>query len=298
MSYKHFFAIFLIVLCAGCSATASSPTISVTNQETVISTITLPATATTNPLETIAISDLASGPHSAGYDLGKGPNTYCSKCHSPLNWDINATIGTPPNCVSCKFANESEVRIGEGNPLIPESEWKGISCGVCHKVTDNEVNPTITWHNPETNYYESMATSQQLCEKCHLDTETLRYKIDLGTTVHVDYDCTDCHQPHSVAANCQDTGCHAEVKFTEANRNGNKHTTAHQSIKCTACHDASGLDVDKIEGDDTWTTFRTVEVLGRAQTKPYTSHNLTTDINCQKCHYPENPWNLPLNDAE
>ena len=294
MNPKPIIAIVIILFCAGCSPAASSATSQVTN--TIV--ITQPATATSDPMVPIAIADLASGAHSTGYDLGKGPNTYCAKCHSPLKWDINATIGTPPTCVSCKFANESEVRVGEGNPLIPESEWKGISCEVCHRVSDDSINATIAWFNPSTNYYESKATSQQLCEKCHTDTETLRYKIDMGSLIHAGYDCTDCHQPHSVAANCKDAGCHAEVEFREANRNGNKHTTAHQSIECTACHDASGLEVNKIEGEGTWTTFRTVEVLGRAQTKPYTSHNLTTEVNCQKCHYPDNPWNLPQNDTE
>jgi len=294
VKYQSFTAILIIAFCAGCS----SALIPANAQFTETSTNAPTATATVNPLIAIAYADLASGPHSAGYDLGKGPNTYCSKCHSPQNWDVNATIGSPPNCVSCKFANESDVRVGDGNPLVPEPDWKGITCAVCHKVSDDVVSETISWFNPTTNYYESMASSRQLCEKCHTDTETLRYKIDMGTTIHADYDCTDCHQAHSVAASCKDAGCHDEVAFTEANSNENKHTTAHQSIECTACHDGSGLDVGIIEGEGVWTTFRTVEVLGRAQTKPYTSHNLTTDVNCQKCHYPENPWNLPLNDDE
>jgi hypothetical protein len=52
-----------------------------------------------------------AGPHANTYDLEKGPNTYCAKCHSPTNWDPAAVVDPPPNCVSCKFPFESEPRI-------------------------------------------------------------------------------------------------------------------------------------------------------------------------------------------
>lgn len=294
MKWKFSAIIFFIIMLSGCSTPATTSS----NQEVETLTPTIEASETSNPLEVSALIDWSNGPHSAGYDLGKGPNTYCSRCHSPFNWDIDATIDPPPNCVSCKFANESESRMAEGNPLIPESEWIGINCEVCHRVRDDVLFPAIAWFNPSTNYYETLNTSQELCGKCHTDTDTLRYKIDLGTEIHAGYDCIECHQPHSTSASCQADGCHMEIEFVEANRNGNKHTKAHSLINCTACHDASNLEVD-IDGDGgNWTTFRTVEVLGRTQTSPFTSHNLTIEVNCKRCHYPENLWNLPLIDDE
>ena len=38
------------------------------------------------PDQSAIIADWESGPHSADYDLGKGPNTMCTRCHSPQNW--------------------------------------------------------------------------------------------------------------------------------------------------------------------------------------------------------------------
>lgn len=70
-----------------------------------------------------AKADWEAGPHNNEYDLYRGPNTYCAMCHSPRNWDPKATVGKPPNCFSCKFPTDKEVRISPLAPLIPENEW-------------------------------------------------------------------------------------------------------------------------------------------------------------------------------
>jgi hypothetical protein len=251
------------------------------------------ATETAGPIYVQEWNDWKSGPHSAVYDLGKGPNTYCSRCHSPQNWDSNAKIDPAPNCVSCKFPFEDSPRLAVGNPLIGEVEWKGIGCAVCHRVENGVPDPAIAWFDQPTNYYMTVTSSTDLCGKCHMDTQTLRYMIDLGDGAHHDFTCTDCHQPHSTAASCSNEQCHVNVTFSEEPSPGHSgHGIDHQSINCSACHDASGLDVGPEEGSQTWTTFRTTEVLGRAQTAPYTSHNLTIDVVCERCHFPENPLGI------
>jgi cytochrome c551/c552 len=63
-------------------------------------------------------------------------------------------------------------------------------------------------------------------------------------------------------------------------------------VTCVACHDASGLDVGPVEGEDVWITFRTTELLGRANTEPYQSHALQRSVMCDRCHYPDNAWGL------
>jgi hypothetical protein len=55
------------------------------------------------------------------YDVGHGPNTWCTRCHSPQNWDPEAFQGPPPACFTCKFAHEEEMRVAEGNPFVPAS---------------------------------------------------------------------------------------------------------------------------------------------------------------------------------
>ena len=109
-------------------------------------------------------------PHGSGWDEGKGPNTWCSRCHSPQNWDPAAFPGPPPSCMTCKFPTDDEIRIAEGNPLVPEADWVGIPCETCHVFKDGVVTQGIAWLNPVKMEYESVNTSTELCQKCHVTT--------------------------------------------------------------------------------------------------------------------------------
>lgn len=303
---------------------------------------------TSDPADLHPVEWLAwqAGPHATGYDLEKGPNTYCARCHSPENWDPAAKVNEPPNCVSCKFPNEKEVRIAEGNPLIPEENWKGISCDVCHPTGIDSADTEIGWRDAVTGYSESVASPTDLCEKCHHDTETLRYKVDLGNHLHTDFTCTNCHEPHSARASCGNIGCHddvvavmaiynpthlgisdnavcvgchtsgmdehtmyvkevgsddcigchinlIEIPITDAVQLG--HTIYHQSVSCSACHDATQAPVEPNEADDAWTAIRQFELLGRTSRVAFTSHNLQREVDCLRCHFDGNPWDLPAN---
>ncbi len=229
-------------------------------------------------------------PHADTYDLEKGPNTYCARCHSPRNWDPAAKIGEPPNCVSCKFSFESSPRLAESNPLVPEHEWKDIGCQVCHRADSGTVRSEIAWLNAAAGEYEAVDSSTALCEKCHTDTETIKHKRNVDGEAHPDFTCTDCHDPHSTAASCAAFGCHAGVLATDTSVTG--HGPPHEPVTCVACHDASGLAVGPLENQDVWITFRTTELLGRSQTKPYQSHYLQVSADCSRCHYVDNPWGL------
>jgi hypothetical protein len=324
------------LLLAACKSDQNPPV-----EEEILETIA-PALTPTIPLEQKGVwISWESGPHADTYDLEKGPNTYCAKCHSPTNWDVAAKIDSPPNCVSCKFTSEPEPRIAKGNPLVPESEWKDIGCEVCHVVNDGIAEAGIGWLNPTTGYHETVTNVTELCEKCHLDNQTLRHKIDLGESAHADFDCVQCHDPHSVRASCTDChsaitntttasinhpsaksddecrSCHPkawdnhdrEIKLggnddcmtchvdligeTKQTRASLAHSLIHLSVSCVACHDASGLEVGPMEGQDLWTTFRTTELLGHSQTEPYKSHNLQKEVDCGRCHFSDNPWNIP-----
>jgi len=232
-------------------------------------------------------------PHARTYSLEKGPNTYCARCHSPANWDPAATIDPPPNCVSCKFAFEPEPRIAAGNPLVPEEDWESIGCEVCHRqVEDGVITGEIAWHDPVSGYYETVADSTALCSRCHRDTETLRHSRLVGEGAHAGFTCTDCHDAHSTATGCAEQGCHQpdEPEWQES------HDEHHETLACVACHDASGLQVGPLEDGIHWMTFRTTELLGRANTEPYQSHQLQKEVNCQRCHYDENPWGLNVSN--
>jgi hypothetical protein len=258
-----------------------------------VATPTLEPTATPVPAEVLEIqAKLKDGPHGIGYDLSHGPNTYCSRCHSPENWDPAARVDPPPNCVSCKFPNEPEPRLAVSNPLIPVEEWKGISCEVCHVVRDNEVQAQIAWLDVQTGYHNTVASSTELCGKCHADTETLRHQRNLGEGAHADFTCTQCHEPHSVAAGCSTTDCHPALADPAFSHPGSE--PEHAAVKCVACHDASGLEAGPLEEEAVWVVFRETQLLGRSSKSPYQSHTLDKQVDCARCHYPSNPWNLAL----
>ena len=92
-----------------------------------------------------------AGPHADTYGLEKGPNTYCARCHSPANYDALSRVDAAPNCVSCKFANDPQVRLAEHNKLVQQNDWKSIGCEVCHPVDQNGAPAAaIAWRDPVT----------------------------------------------------------------------------------------------------------------------------------------------------
>jgi predicted CXXCH cytochrome family protein len=278
--------------------------------------------------------------HANTYSLEKGPNTYCAKCHSPANWDKTAKIDDPPNCVSCKFANEDTPRIAEDNPLVSEEDWENIRCDDCHQVTDGVVEEQICWRDHTTGYCETVESVQELCGKCHRNTEVLRHER-LIDHAHAEMQCTTCHNPHSLETlSC--SHCHV-LEISQSNNNMNHfgvfsnndcerchpdawnghnmkvkdsgtqdcinchndlfsatvaeivvlgHSTSHENIPCVVCHDASGLEVERAEETDEWVLLRSFELLGRYSTSPYVSHSIQRQVDCTRCHYPENPWGL------
>lgn len=297
---------------------------------------TVTPTPTISPAQEAAREAWLKSRHANNYALEKGPNTYCAQCHSPANWDPAAVIDPPPNCVTCKFSFESEPRIAVGNPLVPEEEWAGIDCAICHQTEGGFVEASISWFDRLTNERQEVDNSSQICEKCHRDKEpSLHHKRDLGSGAHANFTCTSCHDPHSTAANCSSKGCHhapvsdngecvnchpdALASHTMEQMHSGGHdclgchadvinasmsdstTAAHTihmtKIACVACHDASGLQVGPLEQAGVWMTWRTVETPLGSSTEPYQSHTLQRSVDCQKCHYAENPWGLPMFDA-
>jgi len=235
-------------------------------------------------------------PHAHTYDLEKGPNTYCARCHSPRNWDAQATIGKPPNCVSCKFPFEDEPRISPDNPLVSRSEWQDIRCNVCHRMQDGVAGTEVVWWEQEAGSYKEVADNTMLCQKCHTNTDVLRHRRGVGQPAHPDFECTSCHDAHSTRADCRAEGCHPGLATDVPEV---MHDSAHDSLSCVACHDAQGLEVGPLEDGTVWVTWRTTELLGRSTTEPYQSHAITREVDCQRCHHAGNPWELnPVEGAE
>lgn len=248
-----------------------------------------------------------AGPHNNAYDLYKGPNTYCAMCHSPKNFDPAAKVGKPPNCFSCKFPTDTEVRISPLAPLIPEEEWAKVDCYVCH---DGDNYSEIAIWNQATGEYQPVATSTQLCQKCHLySSGGSKHQIVVGGPAHSNQItfagnrpelCADCHDPHSLEATCSNSKCHTDIMNPEKGIQG--HDADHAKVDCFACHDSSGAPVGIDPVTKRFTTGSTtgggmagaVSGAGDAAFAPAASHQLIKKNDCTRCHSEGNPWGLSV----
>jgi len=272
----------------------------------------VPPTDTPEPPPDYSVQEAAyaSGPHSADYDLGRGPNDMCGRCHSPQNWRPGSTTGIPPAaCVSCKFATDDEVRDASPyNILIPEDEWVGIPCETCHSY-DGDTITGIAWLNPITGEHEPANTSNEICAKCHVDAGSVDHEITLGGTAHTNYAgqwpqgprpqyCSDCHDPMStVNMACED--CHTTILSDEEHINGMN--AMHTNVTCMACHDASGYDAgphtDEAMGG-LWVPQETTTSRGTTSTSDMVSHSPQLDVSCTRCHFADNTNDLVVLTAD
>jgi len=258
-------------------------------------------------------AEWAASPHGNTYGLGKGPNTYCSRCHSPQNWDPASMPAPPPNCITCKFPQDPEVRNAPTMAFVEEADWVGIPCATCHRVEgDTIVTTSNAWLNPIAKEYVPMATSNQLCGMCHTNStgvsETggrgVDHEIILGGSAHRNWaatigdrrpdQCVDCHNPHTQQPMaCVD--CHTDVADVGV------HPLHAEQVTCIACHDASGAQVgpNPVEASGgAWTTILvSVGRGGDTTVAPIVSHSVQWDVACDRCHFVDNPTGLPVLDA-
>jgi hypothetical protein len=257
-----------------------------------------------------------SSPHGNTYDLGKGPNTYCSRCHSPQNWDPAATTDAAPNCVTCKFATDTELRVASTMDFVSEEDWVGINCETCHQVVDGVVQEGLAWLSPLTGEYMEVNTPNEVCTKCHLTSQGVSatggrgvtHEIYLGGSAHKNWAgllnterrpeyCSDCHDPHTqVPKQCGD--CH-EIDVAEHARG--EYAMMEDTVTCMACHEASGMDVGPHPDEAMGGIFVPILTeMGRSglTTSAVVSHSIQWEVSCDRCHFDQNPWELPALTAE
>jgi hypothetical protein len=307
----------LSMLLAGCESDAS-PT---ETEEPVAGEPTdeAPSEPTEPPDQSEMVADWETSPHAFNYDLGSGPNTYCSRCHSPQNWDPEARVDTPPNCVTCKFPTDDEVRMATTMDFVEEEDWVGINCETCHQVENGVALEGNAWLNVVTGEYEPVNTSSELCTKCHLTTagvsatggRGVTHEINLGGSAHANWAgewpqsdrpqyCSDCHNPHSTEPQ-QCVDCHEAVTTSDTHMNG-LNAIMLDKVSCQACHDASGMEVgphpDEAENGVFVTLVSSMGRDGTMSTEYVKSHSIQWEVSCNRCHFEENPWELTVLDAD
>lgn len=279
--------------------------------------IPIPPTATPVPIpdQTAYLVAWDVGPHSAGWDVGKGPNTMCTRCHSPQNWAPASRTGRPPNCNTCKFPTDPEMRVAPslaegGMDFVSAEDWVGIPCAQCHEVDENgTASNEIAWLSPKSLVYEPLNTPNELCAKCHVDGTGNKgsagggadHSIDLGGSAHANFAgewpqadrpqyCTDCHDAHSgETKQCVD--CHTTTADTHA-----KVAPMLDTVTCMACHDVSGAEVGyAVEGGPFTTLLTTLGTRGAPDTvAEIVSHSIVWEVDCTHCHSAGNPWDLTV----
>ncbi|MDX9851276.1 MAG: multiheme c-type cytochrome [Anaerolineaceae bacterium] len=311
-----------VLLIAGCTPTQAPPVV-----EKVVETVIVTVVVEPTPMPTDAPppapdhSDIMlaweGSPHGNTYDLGKGPNTYCSRCHSPQNWDPESTTDRPPNCVTCKFPTDPELRIATTMDFVEEEDWVGINCETCHRVVDGVVQEGNAWLSPLTGEYMDVATPNELCTNCHLTSQGVSatggrgvsHEIYLGGSAHKnwagvltterkpDY-CTDCHDPHTQ----QPLGCVDCHEINAAEHAKGSYPAMADTVSCMGCHEATGMDVgphpDEAMGG-IWVPI--VSEMGRSgqmSTTAVTSHSVNWLVSCDRCHFEGNTHELPVLNAD
>jgi len=279
----------------------------------------IPPKATPEPIpdQSAIVVAWEEGPHSAAYDLGKGPNTMCTRCHSPLNWIPGSKASAPPNCVTCKFAFDKELRIAPsfaegGMDLVTEAQWIGIPCAQCHQVDalTGNASAEIAWLQPISLTYEKLNTPNELCAKCHANPSGAKvssaglsaaHEIILGGSAHLNYAgewpqadrpkyYTDCHDPHSSAVK-QCVDCHTDTTATHT-----RVAPMMDTVTCMGCHDASGATVGRAKEDGLFTTILVTPASARgpASSTEIVSHSIVYMVSCNRCHKADNAYGLTV----
>jgi hypothetical protein len=231
-------------------------------------------------------ADWAESPHADTYVMSAdGKNSSCAACHAPVQW-VPSMEDMPESCGSCKF------EVDPPPPVIVEADWTHVECKVCHAEKKGKIQPQVLWLEiAAIEEYAEVSSHSELCLKCHLAGELAGHVSVQVQGDHYGYECTDCHQAHDTEISCSSAGCHQDVLGDDAGISG--HDEDHASVSCEACHDAAGLRVGPQLETGEWTTFLPVEA-GEIEWKPFVSHNTAINVDCERCHHADNPWDLSV----
>jgi hypothetical protein len=221
--------------------------------------------------------------HAHSYDQGMGANTTCARCKSPMNWDPGqfAAQEMAVDCAACKREpGAPRPELSAGIP-VPEAEWHNITCEICHQPAGDSYIVTPVFWNQATNSYEPVADSTALCAHCHEGQHGFEVVAEQeAAQVHKGMTCTDCHGAHGREVRCQE--CHDPESGAGAAQHGQ-----HESVHCTACHDAGGLSIWQ-DPEPTSTYYGQYITRRFAHTlTSWPAHNLSAEVDCRRCHHPQ-----------
>lgn len=236
----------------------------------------------------------------------------------------NSGVDPQPLNIQLVWENSPHAVLPQNNTSINADEvWRAIRCDECHESKGGVINAAIAWWNPETQVHEFVPDSNALCQKCHTDFSISINQESSNNLAHQGYKCIDCHDPHSTTASCSNSTCHTNIiKIDDqppatpsgihpdegnpfcggsschpaatqvASKPRSIHGFIHAGVACMVCHDASGLQVAPDPNERRWVTWQMTVEGGGSPSEPYVSHSIQLRVDCTRCHFSNNPWNL------
>lgn len=215
-----------------------------------------------------------AGPHTdtdvhaePGYDSG------CDRCHAPLE----------------------RLELGSRLQKIPTVDPGGlppheVGCAVCHPQDPGEESKEIAWlSNPLELEYEPVGSASALCRRCHVARDLEGHLSIVVAGVHAGASCADCHDPHTGKASCTGSGCHQP--FGRECEPIPTHDKPHAVVTCSGCHASNLTEIDWDPDREAWHSFYPVEKNGEQVLVPHSSHDLSREVACERCHTPGDlPW--------
>lgn len=264
MLKKNFYLVLLLIfISSGCSSNPTQTAIATDPQLEIAPTVQNTAIPTTDPLTTKVTNEFFASPHASEY-----------------------------------------------------------SCENCHSASANSVGTDLVYTVNFNNQIQYMSGITEFCQLCHTETffdDTINSSYELA---HTGDQCTLCHDPHTTQASCSQSACHYSIRTTlyaqieipeyhpkSGDTGGHMcdssgchnlakmvkevpiyHQPTHKDVPCYVCHDQSNLRVT-LDSNLTWITVYE-EDNAPDQQQRVISHMIGKEVDCNKCHYPDNEWLL------
>lgn len=277
-------AVGLLVLTSTLSSAPSASAIS--------PTATPPGRIATEEELATAQSEWLSSAHSDTFDMGVGANTTCARCKSPTNWDPLAPgLEASLDCYSCK-RSPGEPRPDLLNGVVVDQEtWNDVSCEICHVPVGDSYQTEIAFWDQITGTYKPVDSVMELCSHCHEGQHGFEViEEQNASALHTGWECTECHGVHGNPSSCED--CHDPEEGAGASEHAR-----HPSVDCTGCHDAGGLMIRQEHNIASTHFEKYIPVRFAHSLTSWPSHNLSTDINCVRCHHPLPTGGSPIDPS-
>lgn len=207
---------------------------------------------------------------------------------------VQSEPGFEENCRACHAPLEA-LSLGSGQSKQDASETPGvvhaaIGCAVCHPQEQGEEGREVArFADWRAGRYEPVESGGELCLGCHVADDLQGHLFVDLSGAHAGFSCTVCHDPHSGAASCTDSGCHQS--FGIECEPIQSHDKPHAAVSCSGCHASGDVEIAWDPAREMWHSHLPLGRNGAAALVAFTSHDLSRDVECERCHTPGDlPW--------